>query len=144
QLQLACYNPRKHAMRIEMNRSSRCGCVRLILISILSLICGTSPCGAAGMVFAWGNNSFGQTNVVSGLSNVVAIGAGYSHSLALTRDGTAVGWGAYWGGGYVPVSIPPELTNLVSIGGGVAHGLALRSDGTLAAWGNNSYGQANI
>lgn len=36
-----------------------------------------------GQVFAWGDNSYGQTNVPSGLSNVVAIAAGAYHSVAL-------------------------------------------------------------
>ncbi len=37
-----------------------------------------------GTVVAWGDNRFGQTNVPPGLSNVVAIAAGYYHSLAIT------------------------------------------------------------
>ena len=48
---------------------------------------GTPLAGhAAPEVAAWGDNSQGQTNVPSGLSNVVAIAAGYGHSLALTAE----------------------------------------------------------
>ena len=36
---------------------------------------------------AWGNNSYGQTSVPAGLSNVVAVAAGISHSLALVYTG---------------------------------------------------------
>src|SRR6266404_6038837 len=44
-------------------------------------------------VVAWGNNSYSQTNVPPGLSNAVAISAGYVHSLALRSDRTVSGWG---------------------------------------------------
>lgn len=48
---------------------------------------------ANGTVRAWGNNSAGQCVVPPGLSNVVAIAAGYTHSLALRVDGSVVAWG---------------------------------------------------
>ena len=48
---------------------------------------------AEGRVVAWGSNDVGQTNVPSGLSNVVAIAAGDHHSLALTAEGTRGGVG---------------------------------------------------
>ena len=43
-----------------------------------------------GAVIAWGWNYFGQTTVPSGLTNVVAIAGGFSHSLALQADGAVV------------------------------------------------------
>ena len=46
-----------------------------------------------GMVVEWGTNDFGQTNVPPGMSNVLAIAAGSSHSLALINNGTLVAWG---------------------------------------------------
>ncbi|MCL5095995.1 MAG: RCC1 domain-containing protein [Candidatus Omnitrophica bacterium] len=47
---------------------------------------------AESEVVAWGLNDYGQTNVPSGLSNVVAVAAGRTHSSALRSDGTVVGW----------------------------------------------------
>jgi alpha-tubulin suppressor-like RCC1 family protein len=59
-----------------------------------------------GTIWAWGDNGYGElgnggagqystTPVnVSGLSNVVAISAGGSHSLAVKRDGTVWAWGS--------------------------------------------------
>jgi alpha-tubulin suppressor-like RCC1 family protein len=41
-----------------------------------------------GLVVAWGTSNFGQTNVPTALSNVMAISAGASHSLALVSDGS--------------------------------------------------------
>ncbi len=47
------------------------------------------PANAAspGTVVAWGDNTYGQTNVPAGLSNVTAIAAGGYHTVALV--GTA-------------------------------------------------------
>ncbi len=39
-----------------------------------------------GTVVAWGSDSFGQTKVPAGLSGVVAIAAGVSHTVALKLD----------------------------------------------------------
>src|SRR5206468_12816317 len=38
---------------------------------------------ADGTVFAWGDNSYGEVNLPSGLTNIVAVSGGYFHSLAL-------------------------------------------------------------
>jgi len=43
---------------------------------------------AEGRVVAWGRNDVGQTDVPSGLSNVVRIAAGGGHSLALLQQPT--------------------------------------------------------
>jgi hypothetical protein len=59
---------------------------RVMLIIAVAMV-GTPLAGhAAPEVVAWGWNVFGQTNVLSGLSNVVGIAAGGSHSLALLRQ----------------------------------------------------------
>ena len=48
---------------------------------------------------AWGSNEDaddtwrGQATVPSGLRNVVAIAAGWDHSLVLTAEGRVVAWG---------------------------------------------------
>ena len=43
---------------------------------------------ANGTVVAWGDNTYGQTNVPADLTNVVAVAGGYSHSMALENDGS--------------------------------------------------------
>ncbi len=48
---------------------------------------------ANGTVAAWGDNTYGQTNVPAGLTNVVAIGGGYYNPLAVRSNGTVVAWG---------------------------------------------------
>ncbi len=86
---------------------------------------------------------------------VVALSAGYEHSLALCSDGTVVAWG-YNGygqlgnGNYTNSSVPMTVTRLgallgktvTAVSAGQYHSLALCSDGTVAAWGyNGSDGQ---
>jgi hypothetical protein len=123
-----------------------------------------------GTVVVWGDNTYGQTNVPAGLSNVVAISAGGAHCLALKGDGTAVSWGAYKtvpaglsnvvavaGGdsgslflradGTVAATgtaVPANVTNIIAIAAGGAHYLALKADGTVTGWGDNSYSQISI
>ena len=103
-------------------------------------------------------------NTASGVSalfgeRVVAITAGYRHSLALCSDGTVAAWGYNFDGqlgnngvsgmqSLVPVAVDTNSgvsalygKTVVAIAAGFAHSLALSSDGTVAAWGRNNYGQ---
>jgi alpha-tubulin suppressor-like RCC1 family protein len=123
-----------------------------------------------GTVWAWGANFYGQlgdgnggdnnwppvyTNYstipvkVVGLADVVAVSAGYAHSLALKRDGTVWAWGWNYyeqlGDGTTSNRLTPVqvsgLTNVISISAGDYHSLALKQDGTVWAWGCNDVGQ---
>src|SRR4051794_12216764 len=76
-----------------------------------------------GRVFAWGNNSYGQTNVPADLTNVIAIAAGGFHSLALRADGTVASWGRF--------TLPSGFSNVVAIAAGLNSSLLLFSDGTV-------------
>lgn len=90
-----------------------------------------------GTVVGWGDNRYGQTDVPAGLSQVVALAVGWTHSLAVRADGTVVAWGSN-------VPVPAELTQVVAVSAGRYHNLALKVDGTVAAWGGNDYGQTNV
>ena len=81
----------------------------------------------------------GQSLVPLGLTNVVAVGAGAWHSLALKVNGQVVCWGD---NSFGQCDVPPSLT-AVAINAGAAHSLVLTSNGTVVAWGNNYYGQGN-
>ncbi|MGO4375338.1 RCC1 domain-containing protein, partial [Paenibacillus sp. MCAF20] len=123
-----------------------------------------------GTVWAWGSNELGQNGVpggliiydgpyttpyrdtpvqVQGLDSVVAIAAGYSHSLALKSDGTVWAWGYNSSGQLGDASTttrytPVQVTNLGSvsaIASGDSHTLAMQSDGTVWSWGHNYSGQ---
>jgi alpha-tubulin suppressor-like RCC1 family protein len=115
-----------------------------------------------GTVWAWGYNGDGQlgngysndgTEVtpvrVRGVSGIVAIVAGFQHSLALGPDGTVWAWGNNSSGqlgdgtnikrgdaGQIQ-----RLSDVVAIAAGMFHTLALKKDGSVWAWGNNEDGE---
>lgn len=96
---------------------------------------------ANGTVAVWGDNSFGQTNVPAGATNLMAIASGGYHNLAVRGDGTVVAWGWNSAG---QANVPAGLSNVMSIAAGEEHSLALRTDGSVVAWGNNFFGQMNV
>ncbi|MBI5407832.1 MAG: thrombospondin type 3 repeat-containing protein, partial [Nitrospirae bacterium] len=116
--------------------------------------------GDDGSVWTWGWNAMGQIgdgaftdrstpvqvvdpSGVGTLSDVVAIGAGTFHSLAVKTDGTVRAWGRNeWGqlgngtgtGSSIPVQVN-GLTGITAADGGYGYSIALRNDGTVWAWG---------
>ena len=89
---------------------------------------------------AWGDNGYGQATVPAGLSGVIAVAGGGSHSLALKADGTVVAWGD------VParVTCPGGLRRSGGRGRRLYHSLALKANGSVVAWGDNSAGECNV
>jgi hypothetical protein len=93
-------------------------------------------------VIGWGYNHYGEATgvpnpvspyastgqvMIAGqvLSNVVAISAGFAHSLALKNDGTVLGWGNNTDG---EATIPPGVSNVVAISAGFYQSLAIIAD----------------
>ncbi|MGC4050590.1 MAG: hypothetical protein QM757_14530 [Paludibaculum sp.] len=97
--------------------------------------------GAGNAVIAWGNNSAGQLAAPAGLTNLVEVAGGSSHSVALRGDGTAAAWGD---NSKLQTKIPGNLVDLIAIAAGGNHSLALNSTGSVVAWGDNSSGQASV
>ncbi|MHC5083637.1 MAG: hypothetical protein ACYTET_06825, partial [Planctomycetota bacterium] len=64
-------------------------------------------------------------------SDIVAIAAGYEHSLALRGDGSVAAWGKNDFG----QAESPAGNDFIAIAAGGNSSLALRSDGSIAAWG---------
>ena len=117
---------------------------------------------ADGTVLTWGDNVAGQLGVgaatpqqtapvqIPTLQNIVALSAGYEHSLALKSDGTLLSWGRDSEGQLgdstaltqqsTPVAVqgPSEIVGIAS---GIYHNVALKADGTLLAWGDNGQKQ---
>jgi hypothetical protein len=91
---------------------------------------------ADGTIVAWGDSE-GQGIVPEGLTNVVAIGAGSFHSLAVLESGNVVVWGR-------STNVPPDLTNAVAVAAGQFYCTAIRADGRVVTWGDNANGQTNV
>lgn len=109
---------------------------------------------SAGGVLAWGRNQWGELGdgtqsaryapvPVHGLErDVIAIAAGHDVSLALTADGSVVGWGlnpALEPGDAhaTPIRCPGLDGGIVAIAVGGSERLALTSDGSVLAWGSS-------
>ena len=99
-------------------------------------------------VMSWGNNEANQLGIengkykkgaqlIEGLTNVVAIAAGSSVSLALTSQGDVYTWGNKE---FKPVKVK-NLKNIKAIAAGANHFLALNSEGKVFDWGKNDFGQ---
>ncbi|MCL2818317.1 MAG: hypothetical protein FWD41_01095, partial [Actinomycetia bacterium] len=127
--------------------------------------------GSDGSLFCWGYNGYGQLGMgdlvdrhtptqVAALADtqVTAIAAGASHSLALAADGSlwAYGYnnsGQLGVGSHATQSLPVEVSDLAdsgqlgavtAIAAGGSHSLALDAQGALWAWGANANGQLGI
>lgn len=145
-----------------MNRG-RSGPVAMVACVVLALSTPSVVDGQRGavypVVFAWGDNEFGQVGDgstadrwwpirVSRLTEVTAVAGGYNHSLALKSDGMVSAWGyngyGQLGDGTTTDSSTPVrvagLTDVTAVAAGGSHLLALKSDGTVWAWGYNDYG----
>lgn len=136
------------------------GTLRSLLILLALPLTVLPALAQVGTVWAWGYNESGQLGdgtttfrslpVQSGsLTQVVAVSAGFGHSLALRSDGTVWAWGRNAEGqlgdgttqGRLQPAVVPSLSNVVAVSAGLRHSLALRTDGTVWAWGYNLVGQ---
>ncbi len=124
--------------------------------------------GANGRMFCWGSNTQGQlgfgatggssdvpfpVSTATGLTNVVAVAAGFLHTCALRVDGRLFCWGdnllgtlgnnSIGGLSNVPVAVSTAsgLTNAVALAAGFSHNCALRGDGVVFCWGINDIGE---
>jgi alpha-tubulin suppressor-like RCC1 family protein len=116
-----------------------------------------------GRLYCWGNNSDNQaagtgpavtTPQLQTLSDVVAIAAGFGHSLAITSDGKLWGWGRNdYGqlaeGSSDNISTPraiahPTGKKFIAVAAGQYHSLALDEERTIWAWGINLNGEIGI
>jgi len=65
-----------------------------------------------------------------GLADVVAIGAGDLHRLAVKSDGSVVAWGSDLFG---QATVPQKAINVVAVAGGGEHSLAVPADDAVTA-----------
>lgn len=86
-------------------------------------------------------NGYSDLQVPGSIGNVVAVAAGYRHTVALRQDGTVIAWGVSFLG---QTNVPAGLSNVVAIAAGDNHSIALKADGSLVAWGDYGYGQGGV
>ncbi len=91
-------------------------------------------------VAAWGQYN-NQTNVPPNATNLMAIAAGASHSIALQPGSQIVGWGNALAG---ETAAPPSFTNGIAISAGSSTSLGLRTNGMVLTWGQSSFGRSNV
>ncbi len=99
---------------------------------------------ADGSIVAWGDNSYGQTNVPPPNTGFIAIAAGSSHSLGLKGNGSIAAWGCGGPSNHGQCDVPSPNTGFIAVAAGYEHSLGLKADGSIVAWGDNSYGQMNV
>lgn len=117
-----------------------------------------------GEVWAWGQNSAGQTGVspyvnttvptkIASLSNIVSVACSAFSGFALDANGDIWSWGSNASGaagrGAVGTThIPAKLTTVagpfVELGVGNQFGFAIHANGTLYGWGLNTSGQLGL
>jgi len=74
-----------------------------------------------GVLVAWGDNTYGQTNVPAGLTNATYFSAGGEHGLWFQTNLPV----AAWGNNLFGQASPPPLTNVLAMTGGGYHSLII-------------------
>ena len=116
--------------------------VFILLATLLVIISWPCESAFAGYIEAWGDNFYGQIDLVPTGNDFEAIAAGVYHSLALKSDRSVVGWGYNEFG---QADVPAEAaSDVVAIAAGKYHSLVLKSDRSLYAWGRNNNDQTNV
>ena len=113
----------------------------LKLIPMLMTLATWDTHASLTTVVAWGDNTHGQTNVPSGLTNIVMVAQGALHGLAVNGDSTVTAWGNNYVFTTPPTyegqATPPAgLSNVVSIDAGYYSSIALKNDGSVVFWGD--------
>src|SRR3974390_796412 len=121
------------SLRNCFRSSKHCSFSQGLVLALLLSPPALTLCRAAGSVVAWGANDAQQSAVPAGLSSVVAVAGGESHSLALQSDGTVVAWGFNLS---AQATVPPNLSGVTAISAGATSSMALTTNGTVVVWGN--------
>jgi alpha-tubulin suppressor-like RCC1 family protein len=114
---------------------------------------GSGAMGASGELGTYPKPSITPARV-TGLTDIIQIGAGWKHAVALRKDGTVWAWGRRDDGEIgdgKPTTLRPlraigptrvsGLEGITQIAVDRSHNLALKADGRVMSWGSNSDGE---
>jgi alpha-tubulin suppressor-like RCC1 family protein len=86
------------------------------------------------LVVGWGDDTYGECDVPSGLTNAIAVAGGIGFSLALLDNGSVIGWGSEVDEAG-ELAIPSGITNATAIAASFTHAVALLANGSVETWG---------
>lgn len=89
----------------------------------------------------WNGSRFVEVSPPIGLSGIVQLAAGASHSLALKKIGTVLCWGE---NSFGQALAPSDLTGVTAIAAGDGFSLALTGLGKIVAWGRSDESQIAV
>lgn len=96
----------------------------------------------SGKVSLWDRSSTNTITIPQECkTDIIAIGAGLNHFVALKSNGTLVVWGD---NSLNQCNIPSNMSRIKSFSTGYNHTLAIDINGKVYAWGDNRMGQCNI
>lgn len=115
-----------------------------------------------GNVYSWGKNSMGQLGLgytsekaapqkISGLTDVVSVGVGHDHAMAVKSDGTVWTWGnnsknqlgRVLGLSYAPGQVM-GITNAKEVTGGYEYTIVVDNNNCVWTFGSNEFGALGI
>ena len=92
-------------------------------------------------VECWGQNTFNQLAVPSGLSSVIGIEAGIAHTCAVLDNKSVECWGV---NGHGQTDVPENLGLVQDVSGGRQHTCVLLEDQSVECWGSNIHGEIDV
>ena len=87
-----------------------------------------------GEIRLWGDVFTEILEIPAGLTDPVAVAAGFDHAVALDSSGQVFAWGR---NGKGQTDVPSDLIDVVQISAGPEYTVVLQEDGSVIKWGNN-------
>jgi len=132
----------RSSLTITTAQPSQSGLYRVVVSNQHASVTSSAALLSVQGIVGWGFSAGGVFDAPAGVTNVISISSGSTHTLALKADGTVIAWGMDSGKG--ETRVPPDLTNAVAVAAGNGFSAALRADGSVSAWGSNWEGETSV
>jgi len=110
-----------------MERNSRATAILGAVTVLLGV--GRVASGEGGSIVGWRDHVVVPQDE---LNDLVAVAAGYQHSLRLKADGSVVAWGD---NSSAQCNVPAPNAHFLAVAAGEVHSLGVKTDGSIVAWG---------